>query len=98
MENNQLRLTGTLAERKELRYTPGGVPLIECRISHQSQQTEAGRERQVMVAIFAVAIGDLAHQVQRLTMSQPLSVTGFLAQKSQNSQHIVLHICSLENI
>ena len=98
MENNRLQLAGMLTQCNSLRYTPAGVPLLECRISHESEQIEAGGERQVKVAIAAVAIGELAHQLSRLKLAQPLHVTGFLAQKSQNSQHIVLHICSLENI
>lgn len=98
MEANQLLLTGTLAQLEALRYTPAGVPLIECRIRHESKQIEANSERMVQVEIPAIAIGEMARKVSQLNMAQPLRVTGFLAQKSQKSQQIVLHICSLENI
>ncbi|WP_124949661.1 primosomal replication protein N [Sulfuriferula thiophila] len=98
MEANQLLLTGTLAQLEALRYTPAGVPLIECRIRHESKQIEANSERMVQVEIPAIAIGEMARKVSQLNLAQPLRVTGFLAQKSQKSQQIVLHICSLENI
>jgi len=98
LEANQLLLSGTLAHLETLRYTPAGVPLIECRIRHESKQIEANNERMVNVEIAAIAIGDLARKVSQLSLAQPLRVTGFLAQKSQKSQHIVLHLCSLENI
>lgn len=98
MEANQLLLTGTLAQLEALRYTPAGVPLIECRIRHESKQIEANSERMVQVEIPAIAIGEMARKVSQLNLAQTLRVTGFLAQKSQKSQQIVLHICSLENI
>lgn len=98
MEANQLLLTGTLAQLEALRYTPAGVPLIECRIRHESKQIEANSERMVQVEIPAIAIGEMARKVSQLGLAQPLRVTGFIAQKSQKSQQIVLHICSLENI
>lgn len=98
MEANQLLLTGTLAQLEALRYTPAGVPLIECRIRHESKQIEANSERMVQVEIPAIAIGEMARKVSQLNLAQPLRVTGFIAQKSQKSQQIVLHICSLENI
>ena len=98
MDANQLVLAGTLAQLETLRYTPAGVPLIECRIRHESKQIEANSERMVQVEIPAIAIGEMARKVSQLNLAQTLRVTGFLAQKSQKSQQIVLHICSLENI
>lgn len=98
MEANQLVLDGTLCQLETLRYTPAGVPLIECRVRHESKQIEAGSERVVKVEIAAIAIGDLARKLSQLNLDQIFRVTGFLTQKSQKSQQIVLHICSLENI
>lgn len=98
MEVNQLLLTGTLAQLDTLRYTPAGVPLIECRIRHESKLLEAHTERVVKLEIAAIAMGDLARKVSQVNLDQTIRISGFLAQKSQKSQHIVLHICSLENI
>ncbi|MEQ1667149.1 MAG: primosomal replication protein N [Sulfuriferula sp.] len=98
MQANRVELSGILTQRDALRYTPAGLPLIECRILHESQQIEAGLTRQVKVEVAALAVGELAQQLSQVALAQTLSVSGFLAQKSQKSSHIVLHICSLENI
>ncbi|NOT16657.1 MAG: primosomal replication protein N [Sulfuriferula sp.] len=98
MQTNQVELIGVLTQRDILRYTPAGLPLIECKILHESQQIEANLARQVKVEIAALAVGELALSLSQLALAQRISVTGFLAQKSQKSTHIVLHICSLVNI
>ncbi|MHB1655413.1 MAG: primosomal replication protein N [Burkholderiales bacterium] len=98
MENNHLEFSGILEELTALRYTPAGVPLIECKISHRSRQLESGGEREVILTLPAIAIGEIAQRLQRLNVTQAISASGFLARKSRNSPHIVLHICSLENI
>ena len=98
MQANQVEFSGILTQRDALRYTPAGFPLIECKILHESQQIEASMARQVKVELAALAVGELAKKLSQLELAQTLSVTGFLAQKSQKSSHIVLHICSLENI
>jgi hypothetical protein len=54
---NRVELAGTLIERKALRFTPAGVPVIECLIGHQSEQLEAGSPRRVECEIPAIALG-----------------------------------------
>ena len=90
-------LTGVVAELETLRYTPAGVPLVGCLIRHESQQIEAGNPRRVSLELAAVAIGDLA-QHSALSLGSHISVEGFLARKSQKSDHIVLHICSVKPV
>lgn len=97
MEANRLRLTGVIMEAEALRYTPAGVPLVGLRISHESQQTEAGTPRRVSLEMAAVAIGDVARSLSALPVGSRIGVEGFLARKSQQSNQIVLHICSVEN-
>jgi len=98
LETNQLTLAGVIAELDALRYTPAGVPLVGLRLRHESQQIEAGTARRVNVEMAAVAIGEIAHSISALTGGSHISVEGFLARKSPQSNQIVLHICSLKTV
>ncbi|MHB1175068.1 MAG: primosomal replication protein N [Sulfuriferula sp.] len=98
METNRLILTGIVAEAEALRYTPAGVPLVSLRIRHESQQVEAGVTRRVNVEMAAVAMGEMAQSISALPGGDYISVEGFLARKSPQSNQIVLHICSLKTI
>jgi primosomal replication protein N len=40
---NHFILTAALVARKALRYTPAGVPVIECLLEHSGEVQEAGR-------------------------------------------------------
>ncbi|GBL46155.1 primosomal replication protein N [Sulfuriferula multivorans] len=98
METNRLTLTGVVAEPEALRYTPAGVPLVSLHIRHESQQMEAGVVRRVNVEMAAVAIGEIAQGISALPGGSHISVEGFLARKSPQSNQIVLHICSLKTV
>ena len=54
---NRLVLDATLTERSDLRYTPAGLPALECMLRHASVQPEAGGERKVECELAAVAFG-----------------------------------------
>ena len=98
METNQLTLAGVIAELDALRYTPAGVPLVGLRLRHESQQIEAGTARRVNVEMAAVAIGEIAQNISVLPGGSHISVEGFVARKSPQSNQIVLHICSLKTV
>jgi primosomal replication protein N len=51
--SNWLTFDALLTERGGLRYTPAGIPAIECSLHHQSVQAEAGGERKVECELFA---------------------------------------------
>ena len=53
-------LDATLAERGDLRYTPAGVPALDCVLMHASVQAEAGGDRRVDCELAAVAFGEPA--------------------------------------
>ena len=55
---NRLTLDATLAERGDLRYTPAGIPALDCMLQHESMQAEAGGERKVDCELAAVAFGE----------------------------------------
>lgn len=93
---NRVELTGTLIERKALRYTPAGVPVVECVIGHSSEQVEAGSPRRVECEIPAIALGETARWLQDAVPGMSVRVTGFLAAKSRNSKQPRMHVTTIE--
>ncbi|GJG95646.1 primosomal replication protein N [Cupriavidus pauculus] len=89
---NQLRLTATLAERDTLRYTPAGVPVVNCILQHGGEVTEAETPRQVEFAIVAMGIGPIGQRLERTPLGTLLDCEGFLARKHRNSKTLVFHI------
>ena len=90
---NQVVLSACIAEASALRYTPAGLPALDFRLEHESQIEEAGQQRQVSVAVKAVAFGSLAETLARQPIGSPWRFTGFLA-TARNGKHLVLHIQS----
>lgn len=88
---NQLVLSARIAEAGGLRYTPAGLPALDCRLEHESEVLEAGQQRQVKTAIRAVAFGTLAETLGRQPIGSSWTFTGFLA-TPRNGKHAVLHI------
>jgi primosomal replication protein N len=79
-----------------LRFTPAGVPVVECLIGHRSEQVEAGSPRRVECEIPAVALGDAARWIQGVSPGMPLRLTGFLAARGKNSRQPRLHVTTIE--
>src|SRR5687767_15878173 len=95
---NRVELSGRLLELGALRYTPAGVPALEFRLRHESEQSEAGGPRRV-----EAEIGGIAFEAQaRLLMGKPLGSSakfhGFLSAKSKRSKRLVLHVTNIEFI
>jgi len=89
---NRLTLDATLAERSDLRYTPAGVPALECVLRHASVQPEAGGERKVECEVAAVAFGDPAIALARIPNGTALRCTGFLARRYRTGITVALHV------
>ena len=81
MKQNRLTLTATLQTKEPLRYSPAGVPILNCRLIHQSQQMEAGTPRAVSCEIPAVAIGEVATRLATKETETEWQFSGFLATK-----------------
>jgi len=96
LECNQTVICGKIAEVGELRYTPAGVAVAEFKLSHVSQQIEAGMPRQVECEISAVALAQMAKTVSGLKPGREVKLTGFLAKRSRMSLQLVLHVNNLE--
>ena len=92
---NRVVLTGTLAEQAALRYTPAGLPALDLRIEHSSQQQEQGNARNVTASVKAVAFGALAEKLARQEPGSQWTFQGFLA-TPRNSKMLVLHIQDIQ--
>ena len=94
---NQVLLSACIAEASVLRYTPAGLPALNFRLEHESQIEEAGQQRQVKLAVKAVAFGSLAETLVKQPIGSPWRFSGFLA-TPRNGKHPVLHINSFESV
>ena len=89
---NRCVIDGELIELDTLRYTPAGVPRMEMKLKHASQQMEAGMARKVDCEIPAIALDKAALAASRMQQGQQVRAEGFLAQRSMRSTQLVLHI------
>jgi primosomal replication protein N len=94
---NRLTLDATLTQRGDLRYTPAGIPAIDCTLQHQSVQAEAGGERKVECEVFAVAFADVARTLARTPVGGDLRCEGFLARRYRTGVTVALHITRIVN-
>lgn len=96
MNRNTIVLSGTLIGREELRHTPAGMPALNFRIGHASEQVEAGRPRSVNLEIDGVALGEVAEKLSRMPLEGEYRFEGFLALRSKLARLPVLHVNSFE--
>ena len=89
---NRLQIAATLIARDTLRYSPAGVPIVNCRLAHRSNQLEAGAPRVVEAEIEAVAMGPVAQHLAAVAVGSELDVVGFLARKYRTGPALELHI------
>ena len=95
---NEFVLSGELAAVEPLRYTPAGIPLINFRLLHRSQQVEAGLKRQVECEVSGVAMAEVAVALSRLKPGQATRVKGFLNRKNRMSAQLVFHATEAQAI
>ena len=94
--SNHTLLIGRLIELAALRYTPAGIPVLNFRIAHESQQIEAGVKRSVDCEVSAVLLGTAAQLLAGAKPGDMLKLNGFLAAKSLKSRTLVLHVNEFE--
>jgi primosomal replication protein N len=94
--SNGLTFEALLTQRGDLRYTPAGMPAIDCSLLHQSVQVEAGGERRVECELFAVAFGDVAMKLAATPVGSALCCEGFLARRYRTGVTVALHITHLD--
>ena len=93
---NRLTITGSIIELAQLRHTPAGLPVLQFRVAHASEQIEAGLPRRVECELQAVALGPNAHLMQGARPGDQVELTGFLAARSARSKQPVLHVERIE--
>lgn len=93
---NQFILTAALVAKEAIRYTPAGLPVIECQLEHSGEVQEAGSARQVRISIDAIAIGSIYDILNRMDLGMVARFNGFLTHKSLRSQRLVFHITHIE--
>ncbi len=90
-EVNQLSLTAVVAEIEALRYTPSGVPALNCKLEHASEVTEAGQARQVKALVKSVSFGVVAERLAKQDIGSNWKFKGFLA-TPRGTKQLVFHI------
>jgi len=95
---NRLTLDATLAERGDLRYTPAGIPALECVLKHASTQPEAGGERKVDCELAAVAFGKPAIALAAVPTGATLRCRGFLARRYRTGITVAFHVNEFETL
>ena len=99
MEGTELiALTARLVERSIIRYSPAGVPVLECRLEHRSTQWEAQAPRAVEFEMKALALGSVVADVEVLEPGAEVAVRGFLAPTRKGSRTLLLHITGIEPV
>jgi len=91
---NRLVLSAELVERGAVRYTPAGLPAIDCKLQHSSTVTEDGQPRQVSLEIKALAIGALSRPLAALALGSTGLFGGFLG-TARNGRGMLFHITEL---
>ncbi len=79
-----------------LRYTPAGVPAVEFKLRHESEQDEAGGVRRVEAEIGGIAFEAQARLLAAAKLNTELRLRGFLGAKSKRSKKLVLHVTNVE--
>ena len=81
-----------------MRYTPAGIPAVEFKLRHESEQAEAGGKRNVIAEMPAIAFESLARLIAAAKPGAGARLEGFLAPKTKRSKRLVLHVTNIEFI
>ena len=81
-----------------MRYTPSGIPLIDCVLHHVSEISEAGQLRQVEVEAPALAFESVAQRLASSRLDETYRFIGFVANRSRKSKRTVFHITAFESL
>jgi primosomal replication protein N len=95
---NRFTLDATLVARDALRYTPAGIPAIECTLEHRSLQDEAGGRRKVECEMHGIAFGEIATALGACALGSYIRCDGFIARRYRTGTSVALHVTGFEHI
>jgi len=81
-----------LVAKKEVRYTPAGLAVLEASCRHAGALNEAGRERKLSFEFSAVALGAVAQGLAREPLGAELMLAGFIAPRTQKGLRLAVHV------
>jgi primosomal replication protein N len=88
---NQFVLTAQIVESSTMRYTPSGVPALNCVLEHASEALEASQTRQVKLLLKSVSFGSVAERLAKQEIGSNWLFKGFLA-SPRGTRQLVFHI------
>lgn len=89
---NQVIIGGKIIDLKTPRYTPAGIMITEFRLSHTSNQAEAGTQRKIEFELAAIATASMAEKIVCIGSGSNVELTGFVTKKNRLSNQLVLHV------
>jgi primosomal replication protein N len=92
---NQLSLSAQILQLGQVRYTPAGLMAQDASLKAESEVIEAGKSRKVSVEIKAVAVGEVAKQLQALGVGGQAVFRGFLTHQ-RNGRGFIAHVNVIE--
>lgn len=88
---NKISLAAKIKHLSVIRYTPSGLPVLEMRLHHESEQIELNRTYRTKLEIEAKIIGPEALTWQN-QLGTLVYIEGFLSQKTPNQSKLCVHI------
>lgn len=92
---NQLHLKAQIQQLGQVRYTPAGLMALDASLKAESEVIEAGKPRKVSLEIKAVAVGEMAKQLQALGVGGVAVFRGFLTHQ-RNGRGFIAHVTVIE--
>jgi primosomal replication protein N len=96
LERNRVEIEGRVAASDGLRRTPAGLPCLQLRLAHESQQSEAGHDRKVSCELDTIAYGEPAKHMAGIKEGDTVRLIGFLERKSLRDSRPILHVTEYE--
>lgn len=92
---NQLHLQAQIQQLGLIRYTPAGLMALDASLKAESEVVEAGKPRKISLEIKAVAVGEVAKQLQALGVGGVAVFRGFLTHQ-RNGRGFIAHVTEIE--